>query len=106
MLRGEAALSLQGLAPKSAERRRGLGAARRYHRAHHHLDVPQTYQDPADYPLGRRLTWQRHRHPRPSTHPGSGMPRHHLGPPPAILRPRPRPRHCLRRPPRPPRRPR
>ncbi|UKL04224.1 helicase associated domain-containing protein [Streptomyces sp. NBU3104] len=48
--------------PKSAEWRRGLAAARRYHRAHHHLDVPQTYQDPADYPLGRRLTWQRHRH--------------------------------------------
>ncbi|RZD77663.1 DEAD/DEAH box helicase [Streptomyces albidoflavus] len=56
------ALSLRVLAPKSAEWRRGLAAARRYHRAHHHLDVPQTYQDPADYPLGRWLTWQRHLH--------------------------------------------
>ncbi|MFI0162111.1 Helicase associated domain protein [Streptomyces albidoflavus] len=56
------ALSLRVLAPKSAEWRRGLTAARRYHRAHHHLDVPQTYQDPADYPLGRWLTWQRHLH--------------------------------------------
>ncbi|WP_241692298.1 helicase associated domain-containing protein [Streptomyces sp. N1] len=96
--------------PKSAEWRRGLAAARRYHRAHHHLDVPQTYQDPADYPLGPPADLAtppaHHQHPRPSTHPGSGMPRHHLGPPPASLRPRSRPRHCLRCPPRPPRRPR
>lgn len=54
------ALSLRVLAPKSAEWRRGLAAARRYHRTHHHLDVPQTYQDPTGYPLGRWLTWQRH----------------------------------------------
>jgi superfamily II DNA or RNA helicase len=56
------ALTLRVLAPKSAEWRRGLAAARRYHRTHHHLDVPQTYTDPADYPLGRWLTWQRHLH--------------------------------------------
>ncbi|MER5905140.1 Helicase associated domain protein [Streptomyces mirabilis] len=56
------ALSLRVLAPKSAEWRRGLTAARRYHRTHHHLDVPQTYEDPSDYPLGRWLTWQRHLH--------------------------------------------
>ncbi|MFB7657848.1 MULTISPECIES: Helicase associated domain protein [unclassified Streptomyces] len=56
------ALSLRVLAPKSAEWRRGLRAARRYHRTHHHLDVPQTYQDPTGHPLGRWLTWQRHLH--------------------------------------------
>ncbi|MGW6958761.1 Helicase associated domain protein [Streptomyces chartreusis] len=54
------ALSLRVLAPKSAEWRRGLNAARRFHRTHHHLDVPQTYEDTAGYPLGRWLTWQRH----------------------------------------------
>ncbi|MGW1055958.1 Helicase associated domain protein [Streptomyces sp. NPDC002521] len=54
------ALSLRVLAPKSAEWRRGLKAARRYHRAHDHLDVPQTYEDSTGYPLGRWLTWQRH----------------------------------------------
>jgi superfamily II DNA or RNA helicase len=56
------ALSLRVLAPKSAEWRRGLTAARRYHHTHHHLDVPQTYEDPTGYPLGRWLTWQRHLH--------------------------------------------
>lgn len=56
------ALSLRVLAPKSAEWRRGLNAARRYHRAHHHLDVPQAYEDTTGYPLGRWLTWQRHLH--------------------------------------------
>ncbi|MGW4022106.1 Helicase associated domain protein [Streptomyces sp. NPDC005009] len=56
------ALSLRVLAPKSAEWRRGLTAARRYHRTHHHLDVPQTYEDATGYPLGRWLTWQRHLH--------------------------------------------
>ncbi|MGW6506543.1 Helicase associated domain protein [Streptomyces niveus] len=54
------ALTLRVLTPKSAEWRRGLAAARRYHRAHHHLDVPQTYEDSGGYPLGRWLTWQRH----------------------------------------------
>ncbi|MFD9863399.1 DEAD/DEAH box helicase [Streptomyces alboflavus] len=54
------ALSLRVLAPKSAEWRRGLAAARRFHHIHHHLDVPQTYEDPTGYPLGRWLTWQRH----------------------------------------------
>ncbi|MFD0391793.1 helicase associated domain-containing protein [Streptomyces nogalater] len=44
------ALSLRVLAPKSAEWRRGLMTARRYHRTHHHLDVPQTYEDPTGYP--------------------------------------------------------
>ncbi|MFF8589633.1 Helicase associated domain protein [Streptomyces althioticus] len=56
------ALSLRVLAPKSAEWRRGLTAARRYRHTHHHLDVPQTYEDPTGYPLGRWLTWQRHLH--------------------------------------------
>ncbi|MFJ8226977.1 DEAD/DEAH box helicase [Streptomyces griseus] len=56
------ALSLRVLAPKSAEWRRGLTAARSYRHTHHHLDVPQTYQDPTGYPLGRWLTWQRHLH--------------------------------------------
>lgn len=56
------ALSLRVLAPKSAEWRRGLNAARRYHRMHDHLDVPQTYEDATGYPLGRWLTWQRHLH--------------------------------------------
>ena len=56
------ALTLRVLAPKSAEWRRGLTAARRYHRTHHHLDVPQTFEDPTGYPLGRWLTWQRHLH--------------------------------------------
>ncbi|QTD95712.1 DEAD/DEAH box helicase [Streptomyces cyanogenus] len=56
------ALSLRVLAPKSAEWRRGLTAARCYHRTHHHLDVPQTYEDTTGYPLGRWLTWQRHLH--------------------------------------------
>ncbi|MEU9383583.1 Helicase associated domain protein [Streptomyces sp. NPDC048279] len=56
------ALSLRVLAPKSAEWRRGLAAARRYHRAHHHLDVPQAYTDSSGYTLGRWLTWQRHLH--------------------------------------------
>ncbi|AJP00196.1 helicase [Streptomyces cyaneogriseus subsp. noncyanogenus] len=56
------ALSLRVLAPKSAEWRRGLKAARRYHHTHHHLDVPQTYEDTTGYPLGRWLTWQRHLH--------------------------------------------
>ncbi|WP_405918617.1 Helicase associated domain protein [Streptomyces longwoodensis] len=56
------ALSLRVLAPKSAEWRRGLASARRFHHTHHHLDVPQTYEDPTGYPLGRWLTWQRHLH--------------------------------------------
>ncbi|MFG2379164.1 Helicase associated domain protein [Streptomyces sp. NPDC048504] len=56
------ALSLRVLAPKSAEWRRGLTAARRYHRTHRHLDVPQAYEDTTNYPLGRWLTWQRHLH--------------------------------------------
>ncbi|WND32811.1 Helicase associated domain protein (plasmid) [Streptomyces sp. BB1-1-1] len=56
------ALSLRVLAPKSAEWRRGLTAARRYHRTHHHLDVPQNYEDSTGYALGRWLTWQRHLH--------------------------------------------
>ncbi|WP_406730016.1 Helicase associated domain protein [Streptomyces sp. NBC_01794] len=56
------ALSLRVLAPKSTEWRRGLAAARRYRHTHHHLDVPQTYEDPTGYPLGRWLTWQRHLH--------------------------------------------
>ncbi|MGW1543284.1 Helicase associated domain protein [Streptomyces sp. NPDC002309] len=56
------ALSLRVLAPKSAEWRRGLAASRSYRHTHHHLDVPQTYQDPTGYPLGRWLTWQRHLH--------------------------------------------
>ncbi|MFC8965494.1 Helicase associated domain protein [Streptomyces sp. NPDC057094] len=56
------ALSLRVLAPKSAEWRRGLQAARSYHRAHDHLDVPQTYQDATGYPLGRWLSWQRQVH--------------------------------------------
>ncbi|MGW7520411.1 Helicase associated domain protein [Streptomyces sp. NPDC054796] len=56
------ALSLRVLAPKSAEWRRGLQAARRYHRTHHHLDVPQNHTDDHDYPLGRWLDWQRHLH--------------------------------------------
>uniref|UniRef100_UPI00062674A8 helicase associated domain-containing protein n=1 Tax=Streptomyces odonnellii TaxID=1417980 RepID=UPI00062674A8 len=54
------ALSLRVLAPKSAEWRRGLAAARRFRHTHHHLDVPQTYEDPTGYPLGRWLSWQRH----------------------------------------------
>ncbi|MGW0954780.1 Helicase associated domain protein [Streptomyces sp. NPDC001212] len=54
------ALSLRVLAPKSAEWRRGLNAARRYHHTHHHLDVPQTWEDTTGYPLGRWLSWQRH----------------------------------------------
>ncbi|MEW1926802.1 Helicase associated domain protein [Streptomyces sp. NPDC088360] len=56
------ALSMRVLAPKSVEWRRGLTAARRYHRTHHHLDAPQTYKDTTGYPLGRWLTWQRHLH--------------------------------------------
>ncbi|MEU1259617.1 Helicase associated domain protein [Streptomyces chartreusis] len=56
------ALSLRVLAPKSAEWRRGLNAARRFRHTHDHLDVPQTYGDPNGYPLGRWLTWQRHLH--------------------------------------------
>jgi hypothetical protein len=56
------ALSLRVLAPKSAEWRRGLKAARHYHRTHHHLDVPHPYEDATGYPLGRWLTWQRHLH--------------------------------------------
>ncbi|MEU6527302.1 Helicase associated domain protein [Streptomyces sp. NPDC046924] len=56
------ALSLRVLAPKSAEWRRGLAAARSYRNTHHHLDVPQAYEDPTGYPLGRWLTWQRHLH--------------------------------------------
>ncbi|MCZ4120199.1 DEAD/DEAH box helicase [Streptomyces sp. H39-S7] len=56
------ALTLRVLAPKSAEWRRGLTAARRYHRTHHHLDVPQAFTDDTDYPLGTWLTWQRHLH--------------------------------------------
>ncbi|MDF3300030.1 DEAD/DEAH box helicase [Streptomyces tropicalis] len=56
------ALSLRVLAPKSAEWRRGLAAARTYRHTHHHLDVPQTYEDLTGYPLGRWLTWQRHLH--------------------------------------------
>ncbi|GHB09199.1 Helicase associated domain protein [Streptomyces termitum] len=56
------ALTLRVLKPKSAEWRRGLASARRYHRTHHHLDIPQTYEDPAGYALGRWLTWQRHLH--------------------------------------------
>jgi superfamily II DNA or RNA helicase len=56
------ALSLRVLAPKSAEWRAGLAAARRYHRTHRHLDVPQNFEDTSGYPLGRWLTWQRHLH--------------------------------------------
>ncbi|MFD0391826.1 helicase associated domain-containing protein [Streptomyces nogalater] len=56
------ALSLRVLASKSAEWRRGLMTARRYHRTHHHLDIPQAYEDTTGYPLGRWLTWQCHLH--------------------------------------------
>ncbi|GAA2476495.1 DEAD/DEAH box helicase [Actinocorallia cavernae] len=63
------ALSLRVLAPKSAEWRRGLTAARSYRNTHHHLDVPQTYQDPTGYPLGRWLTWQRHLHTKKTLDP-------------------------------------
>ncbi|MFE5731631.1 Helicase associated domain protein [Streptomyces sp. NPDC056528] len=56
------ALTLRVLKPKSAEWRRGLASARRYHRTHYHLDIPQAYEDPAGYPLGRWITWQRHLH--------------------------------------------
>ncbi|MFF2165473.1 Helicase associated domain protein [Streptomyces sp. NPDC058175] len=56
------ALSLRVLAPKSAEWRRGLAAARRFRHTHDHLDVPQNYEDPTGYPLGRWLAWQRHLH--------------------------------------------
>ncbi|MFD5620534.1 Helicase associated domain protein [Streptomyces yangpuensis] len=56
------ALTLRVLAPKSAEWRRGLASARRYHRTHHHLDIPQTFEDPTGYALGRWITWQRHLH--------------------------------------------
>ncbi|MFC9337439.1 Helicase associated domain protein [Streptomyces sp. NPDC057020] len=56
------ALTLRVLKPKSAEWRRGLASARRYHRTHHHLDIPQTYEDATGYALGRWLTWQRHLH--------------------------------------------
>ncbi|WP_369192788.1 helicase associated domain-containing protein [Streptomyces sp. R08] len=35
-------------------------AARRFRRTHHHLDVPQTYEDPSGYPMGRWLIWKRH----------------------------------------------
>ncbi|WP_149182407.1 DEAD/DEAH box helicase [Streptomyces sp. TRM49041] len=56
------ALSLRVLAPKSAEWRRGLAAARRFRHTHRHLDVPQNYEDPTGYPLGCWLTWQRHLH--------------------------------------------
>jgi len=56
------ALSLRVLAPKSAEWRRGLKAARRYHRTHHHLDVTPAYEDEEGFPLGRWLGWQRHLH--------------------------------------------
>ncbi|WP_119581022.1 DEAD/DEAH box helicase [Streptomyces europaeiscabiei] len=67
------ALSLRVLAPKSAEWRSGLKAARRYHRTHHHLDVPQTYEDPSGYPLGRWLTWQRHLHTTGTLDPARGQ---------------------------------
>ncbi|WP_331731087.1 Helicase associated domain protein [Streptomyces phaeochromogenes] len=73
------ALSLRVLAPKSAEWRSGLKAARRYHRTHHHLDVPQTYEDLASYPLGRWLTWQRHLHTTGTLDPARGQALERLG---------------------------
>ncbi|MFD7817618.1 Helicase associated domain protein [Streptomyces sp. NPDC059785] len=79
------ALSLRVLAPKSAEWRRGLAAARRYHHAHHHLDVPQTYEDPTGYPLGRWLTWQRHLHTTGTLDPARAQALERLG---IIWRPR------------------
>ncbi|WP_405485409.1 helicase associated domain-containing protein [Streptomyces sp. NBC_00009] len=45
-----------------------MTAARRYHRAHRHLDVLQTYEDATGYPLGRWLATQR---TRPITSPTS-----------------------------------
>ncbi|WP_406733618.1 helicase associated domain-containing protein [Streptomyces sp. NBC_01794] len=39
-----------------------MAAARRYHRTHHHLDVPQAFEDEGGYPLDTWLTWQRHLH--------------------------------------------
>ncbi|WP_037622853.1 DEAD/DEAH box helicase [Streptomyces aureus] len=73
------ALSLRVLAPKSAEWRRGLKAARHYHRNHHHLDVPQTYQDAAGYPLGRWLSWQRHLHTLDTLNPARAQALERLG---------------------------
>ncbi|MEV5901297.1 Helicase associated domain protein [Streptomyces sp. NPDC052127] len=73
------ALSLRVLAPKSAEWRRGLAAARRYHRTHHHLDVPQAYEDTTGYPLGRWLTWQRHLHTTGALDPARGQALERLG---------------------------
>ncbi|MEV5427599.1 DEAD/DEAH box helicase [Streptomyces sp. DH1] len=73
------ALSLRVLAPKSAEWRRGLKAARRYHRTHHHLDVPQTHEDTTGYPLGRWLTWQRHLHTTGALDPARTQALEHLG---------------------------
>lgn len=73
------ALSLRVLAPKSAEWRRGLTAARRYHHTHHHLDVPQAYEDTSGYPLGRWLTWQRHLHTTGALDPARTTALEHLG---------------------------
>ncbi|MCQ9178685.1 Helicase associated domain protein [Streptomyces sp. IBSBF 2953] len=73
------ALSLRVLAPKSAEWRRGLAAARRYHRTHRHLDVPQTYEDTTGYTLGRWLTWQRHLHTIGALDPARGQALERLG---------------------------
>ncbi|WP_278193393.1 DEAD/DEAH box helicase [Streptomyces sp. MMS21 TC-5] len=73
------ALTLRVLAPKSAEWRRGLTAARRYHRTHHHLDVPQTHEDDTGYPLGRWLTWQRHLRNQHALDPARARALEHLG---------------------------
>ncbi|MFF9150436.1 Helicase associated domain protein [Streptomyces sp. NPDC014861] len=73
------ALTLRVLKPKSAEWRRGLTSARRYHRTHHHLDTPQTYQDPTGYPLGRWITWQRHLHNQNALDPTRTHALEHLG---------------------------
>ncbi|MBW8738504.1 MAG: Helicase associated domain protein [Streptomyces turgidiscabies] len=73
------ALSLRVLAPKSAEWRRGLKAARSYHRTHHHLDVPQTYEDTTGYPLGRWLSWQRHLYSLGTLDPARGQALERLG---------------------------
>jgi len=58
------ALRLRVLHPREAAWQRGLAAAEAYYQAHGHLDVPQLYDDPDQFALGRWINRARQLHAR------------------------------------------
>lgn len=52
-------ISVRTIGAKPGSWMRGWNAARRYHRQHGHLRVPQTYVDADEFGLGAWIAWQR-----------------------------------------------